>query len=333
MEKKLKIALYAVTMFGVALTIVTELSHHYPWIMELCGGDSSGCADVASTPYSKMFGVSVAYWGLLSYIVFGLLLAYFPAAVLPMAAALLGAEFYFLWVMAAVIHVYCLFCLIQFFTVVVLFVLTAAWSVKTEKFLLPGKLWPVPIIALVVFIGLALPVTLGGPSAPSGAGELVTYEGDPDADVRVEIFSDYECPHCRKMEAEVDKIRENHPNVLIVYRDYIIRGHKISPVAASYVNALAFTSGREEYLEARRKVFENQESLYGYLKPLLEEMEFTDDLKRKVTAKVNADMKRAEALGVYLTPTMAIYHGGKLAQIIRGYKPYEKIAAFLSAAP
>lgn len=329
MNKTVKTLLYAVALFGIALTIVTELSHHYPWIMELCGGESSGCADVASTPYSKMFGISVAYWGLLSYVAFIFMMIYYPPLTLPTAAALLGAELYFMWVMSSVIHVYCLFCLIQFFTVVILFILTVAWRWKAEKFFLPGRMWSVPVVTIIVALALIIPVKLRTPQAPTGMGELVTYEGDPGARLKIEVFSDYQCPHCAKIEPEIAKIRENHPGALIVYRDYIIRSHKISPVAVSYATAIALTQGRETYVKVREEMFENQEKLYEFLKPRLEEVEFTEDIKRRIREKVDADMARAAQHGIYQTPSIVIYHGDKIAQIISGFRSYDKFAGFL----
>ena len=328
-DKIIKTLLYVVAGFGVALTIVTELSHHYTWIMELCGGDSSGCADVQSTPYSRIFGVSVAYWGLLSYVAFLFMLVYFPALTLPMASALLGAEFYFMWVMSSVIHVYCMFCLIQFFTVVVLFALTVAWHMKRREFFLPGGLWSAPMVTLLVFLAMVIPVKLLAPAPADMSGELITYEGNPDSAVRIEIFSDYQCPYCKKMESEIEKIRKNNPDVLIVYRDYIIGSHKLSPVAVSYATAVALTKGREEYLKVRSEIFENQEKLYEYLEKHLDEIEFTDKLKREIKAKVDEDMKIAASYEIYQTPSMVIYHGSDVAQIIKGPKPYEKFARFL----
>lgn len=322
-------ALYAAGLFGVALTIVTEASHHFPVIMELCGGESSGCADVASTPFAKMFGVSVAYWGLLSYVAFLFLMTYARPWVVHYAAALVGAELYFYWVMAAVIETFCMFCLIQFVTVLVLFALGVAWQVK-QRAAPPYGWWPAPVIVGVVFAVLAGPVWLKSAPGAAGGGALVTYEGDPASRVRVEIFSDYQCGHCRKFEAQVEKIVQNHPEVLVVYRNYVIRSNPLSPVAASYANAIAFLEGPEAFVKTHRELFINQPTLYDYLKPRLEKITFTDELKRKIQEKVEADMKVAEAAGVYSTPTSVIYRDNAITQIVRGDTEYERFASFLA---
>ncbi|MBF0634829.1 MAG: thioredoxin domain-containing protein [Nitrospinae bacterium] len=326
----LKIALYAVALFGVALTIVTELSHYYQWILEACGGESSGCADVASTPFSKIFGVSVAYWGLVSYVAFIVALRYLPALVLPMAAFMLGAEFYFLWIMASIIKIYCLFCLIQFGTVVILFIVTVAWAWKRAGLFPKELFWATPLIVLIAFAGFAAPVKFSSKKAEPLKTEMLTYEGDPKSILRVEVFSDYECGHCKKMEPEIEKLRSARPDILIVYRDYIIESHRISPVAVSYVNAIAMTKGREAFLTARKSLFQNQDRLYDFLQMALPSVVFTDELKDKISAKVAADRSVATALGIYQTPTMVIYRGSELVQKISGYTQSSEIERFLT---
>ncbi|HEB72212.1 MAG TPA: hypothetical protein ENI77_06275 [Nitrospirae bacterium] len=322
-------AIYVTAAFGVVLTAITELSHHYPLILELCGGDLSGCADVASTPFAKIFGVSVAYWGLLSYVAFIAFMFYKPSFTLPLVSAMLGAEIYFLWVMAAIIHIYCMFCMIQFAVVIVLFTLTFAWHIGETKFILPGRLWSAPIVSIVVFTALVAPVLISAKNGQLVTREFVTYEGNPDSNIRVEVYSDYQCGFCKRLEPEIDKLMKNHPDIMLVFRDYVINSHKLSPVAVSYANGVAFTKGREEFIKTRREIFKNQDNMYEYLEKHLGSIDFTDDLKSKVNGKVNADMKMAASLGIYSTPTMVIYRGDKMAQVIRGVVKYEKFSRFL----
>jgi len=327
----LKKLLYVAGFFGVLLTIVTELSHIYPVILELCGGSKSGCADVASTPFAKIFGVSVAYWGLLSYVVFLFVLYYAPVYILPIASAMLGAEFYFMWIMSSIIHIYCLFCLVQFFTVLLLFALTLGWHIKQPGDLMPVKLWVAPVIALIAFTALAAPVKLGAKAMSTNGSEIVTYWGNLDSKLRIEIYSDYQCGYCRKVEPEVDKIMEKNPNILIIFRDYIINSHKISPVAVSYANAVAFTKGKDEYLKVRKELFFNQKKLYEYLEKHLPTIDFTDELKKKIRQKVDYDMERAATLDIYQTPSLVIYRGNDMVQVVRGFQSYDQIARFLTA--
>lgn len=328
-KKYLSYALIAVAGFGALLTIVIELSHIYPWIMELCGIGSSACADVQSTQFARILGVSVSYLGLLAYVTFILFCIYAPKYTLPLAAALLGAEFYFLWVMNQVLHMYCMFCLIQFGTVIVLFTLTMVWHKNEREFALPGKMLSVPVVAILVFVSLTLPVKMRAQDVAQSSGELVTYTGDPNSVMRVELFSDYQCGFCNRLEPEIDKMIKEHPDLLIVFRDFIISSHSLSPLAVSYANAVAFSKGRETFVKTRREMFENQKRLREYLKEHLPEVEFTEDLKARIRAKVDEDLARAKSLDVFQTPTMAIYRGNDLVQVIRGYTKYERFSKFL----
>lgn len=325
----MKSIIYIVACLGAGITALTELSHHFPVIMAICGGGSSGCADVANTPYSKVFGVSVAYWGLLSYIVFIGLARYAEKLALPMASFLVGAELYFLWVMASVIQIYCAFCLVQFVNVLLLFALTLAWRLKSGDTFAAPSMWAAPVIILVSFAGFAAPVKFAARPVAVSTGEYLTYEGDKNSPVRVELFSDYQCGYCKKLEPEIDKMRKEHPGILIVYRDFIINSHQLSAVAVSYANGVALTSGPEVFLAARKALFDNQDKLYDHLKARLPDINFTDELKGRINAKVEADRKLAESLGVYQTPTMLIYHKGELAQKVSGYAPYDQFSRFL----
>jgi len=332
----LPIAMLAVAVFGVLLTLTTELSHQYPWIMEICGGSQSGCADVASTPFARIpfpgmaNGLSVAYLGLLAYVFFIFCQVYFPRLTLPMASAMMGAEFYFLWVMASILGIFCMFCLIQFVNVTILFLLTMAWGWKRTDHIFPGGKWAnVAVVALAFAIPTA-PVVLKKSATPVEEGEYLTYAGDPASRIRVEIFSDFQCPYCQKIEPEVDKIMKLRPDVLIVFRDYIIPSHGLSPFAVSFANGVAITHGREAFIRIRKEMFENQERLRDYLEAHKDMVEFTPELRKKIENKVERDLMVAESLNVYSTPTLVVYRDGKMAQIIKaGDATYEKVSRFI----
>ena len=334
-SQTLPIAMLVVALLGVLLTITIELSHQYPWIMELCGGGQSGCADVASTPFAKIpipgttKSMSVAYLGLLAYVFFVFFQVYFPRLTLPMVSAMMGAELYFMWVMASILGIFCMFCLIQFTLVVILFLLTMAWGWKRKDHILPGGVWGnVLVVALAFAIPMA-PVMMKK-AAPVATGEYLTYAGDPNSKVRVEIFSDFQCPYCKKVEPEVEKLMKNHPEILIVFRDYIIPSHGLSPYAVSFANGVALVHGREEFLRIRKEMFENQTKLRDYLEAHKDMVEFTPELRTKIEKKVDMDLKVAHGLNVYSTPTMVIYRDGKVAQVIQaGDVAYEKIARFI----
>jgi protein-disulfide isomerase len=205
-----------------------------------------------------------------------------------------------------------------------------AWAWRRGG-LFPRELfWATPLIVFIAFAVFAAPVKFSAKKVEPLMTEMLTYEGDPKSVLRVEIFSDYECGHCKKEEPEIEKLRAARPDILVVYRDFIIGSHQVSPVAVSYVNAIAFTKGREAFLAARKSLFENQERLYSFLQLALPSIAFTEELKDKVNAKVEADRNLAATLGVYQTPTIVIYRGSELVQKISGHTKSSEMERFLT---
>jgi protein-disulfide isomerase len=327
--------LTAVVLFGMGLTVFIELSHYSPRLAAVCGVDGGGCADINATPYAKIFGVPTAAWGFLAYGVTLLSILYARQWTLPLVAAMMGAELYFFWLMASVIHIWCSFCLVQFGVVTVLLAVALPWSLSVDRWGLPGKLWSVPVVIVLSFFAFAAPVKLAAKSSssPSAVGDLLTFAGNPDSPLVVEVFSDYECGHCRKYDPVVEMIADRNPEVLLVYRDYIFPGNKLSPVAASYLNTIALRDGVTAYRKERAALFANQSRLYDHLKEKLPTVTFDAASKKEVAAKVAADLKRAEAFNVYSTPTTVITRNGETVQILRGAQDYDKVVRFFADRP
>jgi thiol-disulfide isomerase/thioredoxin len=337
-SQKLPIAMLAVAVFGLLLTIVIILSHRYEWIMSLCGGLQSGCADVDSTPFARVAlpflgegrSIPVAVLGMVAYAFFIFLQVYFPRMIPPLASAMMGAEFYFLWVMKAVLGIFCVFCVIQFVTVAILFLLAMAWGWRRSDHLLPGGAWANLAVLALAFVIPTAPVLLKKSAPMMAQGGGVTFAGNPDAKIRIDIFSDFQCPYCKKIEPVIDSVLQKNPRVQVVFRDYIIPSHQLSPFAVSFANGVALTQGREAFLKIRKEMFENQETLRAFLETRQDMVKFTPELRDKIEKKVAADLKIAESLNISGTPTLVIYRNGQMAQIIQAQDAvYEKIERFI----
>jgi uncharacterized membrane protein len=97
-----------------------------------CPPPINGCNEVASSPYARIFGLPIGYFGVVYYsymLCLGALLAFDPFSwslrLGAVAYAALGACFsiYFLGVQVRLIHAFCIYCLIS---AVVTFLLLAA---------------------------------------------------------------------------------------------------------------------------------------------------------------------------------------------------------------
>lgn len=205
-------------------------------------------------------------------------------------------------------------------------------SRKTQPFLV--------LLAITVFLGsLALlsPVAEAQESRAAADEARFTAEkslGSPNAPIKMEIFSDYECPACGRFYEETMKTLINDyvatGRVYLIHRDFPLPIHKYSRQAARWVNAAA-RIGKFETVE--RALFDNQmawseygtENPQGIIKPIVEgaltpaefrrveklmqgcESDSHDELKGcAVDTEIQRNIAMGQILPVQQTPTFVI---------------------------
>jgi protein-disulfide isomerase len=141
----------------------------------------------------------------------------------------------------------------------------------------------------------------------------------------MEIFTDYECGHCKNFEPVVEKVIQNYPEVYIIFRDFIIAGHKLSPMATAYAGSVAYYQGRELYLKTRIELFEKQDHLFDLLKARLPMMKEDKVMEAAIDEKIRKDKDRADEIKVEGTPTSVLVKKGETFKIYRGNTPYEQV--------
>ena len=317
---------YLLVGAGIVVCILTILEKFSPAIRALCGGDSSGCVEVSNSPYSAFLGVPLAYWGILSYVTWAGLYRYRREWAGIFGCVVLGAEFFLMYVMIYVLQTFCILCVAQFAVVALLNVLlfTYAYPEKNRNAFRAAGL----PLALAVFAAFYIPAQALKADVEF---ESITSWGDPSSSVMVEIFSDYQCPYCKKFDAVEKKIIEQYPDVYILFRDHIIQGHPYSPMAVAYSGSIAYYHGRERYLEERFKIFENQERIREYVEPRLKRAAKDPDMQKAVKAKVDRDMERARSLGINATPTTLLLKNGRIKKTMRGAYAFEAVKKEIDA--
>jgi protein-disulfide isomerase len=82
--------------------------------------------------------------------------------------------------------------------------------------------------------------------------------GGPDSPVRIELFSDFQCPSCRTfyLETVARLISEYAPGkkVCFIFRDFPLVGHPVARVAARYALA-ARSLGHDQWLKVIEYVY------------------------------------------------------------------------------
>lgn len=66
--------------------------------------------------------------------------------------------------------------------------------------------------------------------------------GNPDGDVTIVAFVDYNCPYCKKSEADLDALVSDDPKIRVIYKDFPILAK--SSVAAAKVAIAASWQGK-----------------------------------------------------------------------------------------
>lgn len=192
-------------------------------------------------------------------------------------------------------------------------------------------------ISGTLFLILCAITVLAISHAPAQTADLKSEDclgGEPDAPIRIEVFSDFECPACRQLYIEsMRQVLKDYcipDKVCVVYHEYPLQQHKYSRVAARYAKA-AQKMGRKPYQAVVDILFENQEKWvvngsiddfvfkalgadpYFSLKKLL--------LDPSIESSIDADVALAQKKEVQSTPTLWLYALNR-EQKAQGFVPY-----------
>jgi len=177
----------------------------------------------------------------------------------------------------------------------------------------------------------------GGTEAPA-KGKAV---GSPNAPITIEVFSDFECPHCKILHEQVLRplIRDYvvPGKVYLIHREFPLLGHLYSRLAASYACAAARIG---KYQEVSDVLFLNQvvwsvngkvdETVASVLTPA--EASKVRELAKDsgIAAEVQHDVDLARAMGLNQTPTMIVKHRS-IPYPISGAVNYDLLRSFLDS--
>jgi protein-disulfide isomerase len=164
--------------------------------------------------------------------------------------------------------------------------------------------------------------------------------GKPDAPIRVEVFSDFECPACKQLYLETMRLVLKDycipEKVCLVYHEFPLQGHKHSRQAARYTKA-AQKMNQKAWQTLVEAFFVNQEKWsqdgsvddiafkalgadqYFNLKKLL--------LDPAIETEIDAEVAMGQKLDVQSTPTFFVYALNKEQKVV-GFLPYLMLKDF-----
>jgi protein-disulfide isomerase len=160
------------------------------------------------------------------------------------------------------------------------------------------------------------------------------YRGAASKDLELVEFADFQCPHCKEAQANMDKLAVDFPKARIVFQTYpLARIHPASVPAASYGFCVAKQGGSSAFFTFAAAVFESQDGLNtadgatltlnsAVTKAGLDPAKIKAcSLAPETGAAVEASVKLAQDLNINQTPVLVI--NGR--QVPIGGVPYETL--------
>ncbi len=153
--------------------------------------------------------------------------------------------------------------------------------------------------------------------------------GNPDAQLAIVSFMDFECPYCRRVNETMERIEEEYGDrVRIVFKHLPLTGHARAPAA----HAAAEASHRQgRFWEMHDRIFASPremspEKYVEYAQEIgLDVERFRRDVaSSEVKRRVAGDLAEAATLGVTGTPSFFVN-----GRFLSGAQPYEVFQALI----
>jgi protein-disulfide isomerase len=162
-------------------------------------------------------------------------------------------------------------------------------------------------------------VNLKAPVVEVGTGGR-PEKGPKDAPITLIVFSDYECPFCRRAEPTVEQVLKTYEGkIRYVFRDYPLPFHSKARPAAVAANC-AIPQGK--YWEFNQKLFNADISPEGIKKIAgevgVDQKKFDECVAKNDQKSIDKDVEDGSAVGVNGTP--AFFINGRM---LSGAQPFE----------
>jgi protein-disulfide isomerase len=194
------------------------------------------------------------------------------------------------------------------------------------------NLWTTVLLA-------ALALGVGGrPAAQSSSARAI---GPVTSAVRIDVFSDYECPACKALhEQTLKRVKDEYARkgkLRLVHHDFPLKQHKHARRAA----ALAAAADRlGKFDEVSDVLFREQEkwSKGGNVDEVVDSVLTPEERKKidalasdpAIAANIERDIQLGERMQVSSTPTMIVTHNGKPSPVV-GVISYSVFSRYLDS--
>lgn len=166
------------------------------------------------------------------------------------------------------------------------------------------------------------------------------YKGSASKDLELVEFADFQCPHCKEAQANMEKLATDFPKARIVFQNYPLEKiHPEAKRAASYGVCVAKLGGNNAFFQFASAVFEGQDGLgtpdgatltlnSAVTKAGLDPAKISACATTPETDKdVEASVKLAEDVNVTQTPVLMI-NGRQIPVSAVPYETLKQIVLF-----
>ncbi len=146
--------------------------------------------------------------------------------------------------------------------------------------------------------------------------------GSPTAPIMIEVYSDYECPHCKLLYEDTlrplmrDYVAKG--KVYLIHRDFPLPQHTHARTAAYYAGAAARLNKYEEAVAAlfsQQTIWSQNGNIEASLSSVFNPMEMlrVRQLAKdpKIVAEVDRDIAMGQKIPIHQTPTILITAKGR----------------------
>lgn len=145
------------------------------------------------------------------------------------------------------------------------------------------------------------------------------YRGSASKDLELIEFADFQCPHCKEAQANMDKLATDFPKAHIIFQNYPLeRIHPSAKIAAAYGVCVSKLGGSSAFFQFANATFEGQDGLAtadgatltlnsAVTKAGLDPAKVGECAKLPATNdEVEKSVKLAEALNINQTPMLLV---------------------------
>ena len=164
------------------------------------------------------------------------------------------------------------------------------------------------------------------------------YKGSASKDLELVEFADFQCPHCKEAQANMEKLAVDFPKARIVFQNYPLPQHAAAARAAAFGVCVAKLGGSNAFFTYASAVFEGQDGLSSadgatltlnsaVAKAGLDPAKVGECASTPATvATVDASTKLAKDLSVSQTPALMV--NGRQVPANAPYDTLKQIVSF-----